>query len=557
MGAFKKNLLLFLTIGAVFVGVFIGFAGRPFQPSSETIRMINFPGEIFMQFLKMMLLPLIIASLISALAQLDAKESSKMGLLTLAYYLTTTMLATFTGIVLVLSIHPGDPQLKDDWAEGTIDTNISTMDTFMDLVRNMFPENIVQATFQQVRTSYHLQKPNLLKRNGTSIGEQMDKMKPVVEYHDGINILGIIVCCTGFGIIISQLGEQGRLMVDFFIILDAIIMRGVAVVMWCAPVGILCLICANILEIDDLSDTAEMLAMYVVTVLCGLFIHSVVTLPILFFLVTRRSPIKFVKGMMQALVTSFGTASSGAALPTSFRCLEENNKVDRRISRFVLPLGATINMDGTALYEAVAVIFIAQLNGVTLSLAEVITVSLTATLASIGSGSMPAGLVTIMVVLTTVGLPVKDVSLIITVDWLLDRIRTVVNVLGDAFAAGIIHDLTQSQLVRVNTANRALTKAIQREIELLNGPLENFPVGPAGDTDELLNGSDEKRQKAFNSRSNVTRIEVGNQSGRNSFSNWTTAPLLSALRPIGNGADKPRRNSKKDTVVFFGEAEDE
>ncbi|VDK86717.1 unnamed protein product [Onchocerca ochengi] len=217
----------------------------------------------------------------------------------------------------------------------------------------------------------------------------------------------------------------------------------------------MCLITGKILEIDDLANMARMLAMYVVTVLLGLVIHALFSLPLLFFICTKKNPFTFMRGLLQAWVTALGTASSSATLPITFKCLEENLGIDRRVTRFVLPVGATINMDGTALYEAVAAIFIAQTNGVDLSFGQVITISLTATLASIGAASVPsAGLVTMLIVLTAVGLPVKDVSLIVAVDWLLDRIRTSINVLGDAFGAGIVHHFSRKQLAIIDAERR-------------------------------------------------------------------------------------------------------
>jgi len=257
--------------------------------------------------------------------------------------------------------------------------------------------------------------------------------------------------------VVSQLGEQGRLMVEFFAIMDAVIMKLVMYVMWYSPIGIMCLIMGRILEIRDLGDTARMLAMYMVTVLTGLAIHALITLPGLFFLLTKKNPFVFMRGLLQAWVTALGTASSSATLPMTFRCLEETLGIDRRVTRYVLPVGATINMDGTALYEAVAAIFIAQMNGVELTMVQVITVSLTATLASIGAASVPsAGLVTMLLVLTAVGLPVKDVSLIVAVDWLLDRIRTSINVLGDAFGAGIVHHFCKDELAIADAEHRLL-----------------------------------------------------------------------------------------------------
>nr|CAD2206794.1 unnamed protein product [Meloidogyne enterolobii] len=261
-----------------------------------------------------------------------------------------------------------------------------------------------------------------------------------------MNILGIIVFCTGFGIVISQLGERAKIIVEFFIILEAVIMQLVGIFMWLTPLGIVSLIAGNLLELTNLSDTAAILLLYVFTVLSSLFIHTFLTMPLIYFLFTRKNPLKVAKGMLQALVTAFGTASGGAALPVSMRCMEENLNIDSRITRFVLPLGSTINMDGNALYEAVAVIFIAQLNNVTLTLTEVITVSFIATIASLGLNSVPAGLVSIFVILSTVGLPVKDIPLVITADWLLDRIRTSINVLGDAFVASTVSHYLELKL---------------------------------------------------------------------------------------------------------------
>lgn len=224
-------------------------------------------------------------------------------------------------------------------------------------------------------------------------------------------------------------------------------MQLVQMIMWYSPFGIMMLIIGKILEIADLAEVARQLGLYMVVVILGLTIHALFVLPGLYFAITRKNPFRFMQGMLQAWITALGTASSAATLPVTFRCLEEKLKVDKRVTRFVLPVGATINMDGTALYEAVAAIFIAQMNGIELDFGKIITVSLTATLASIGAASVPsAGLVRMLLVLTAVNLPTSDISLIVAVDWLLDRIRTSINVMGDAFGAGIVHHLSKAQL---------------------------------------------------------------------------------------------------------------
>merc|ERR1719445_2043244 len=194
------------------------------------------------------------------------------------------------------------------------------------------------------------------------------------------------------------------------------------------------------------------LGWYFTTVILGLFIHGFIVLPTLYMICTRNLPFKFIANMTNAFTTAFGTGSSSATLPVTINLLETKNDIDPRVCRFVLPIGATINMDGTALYEAVAAIFISQVNGMELGLGQILAVSITATAASIGAAGIPqAGLVTMVMVLETVGLPAEDVTIILAVDWLLDRFRTAINVLGDSIGAGIVYHLSKNELESMDT----------------------------------------------------------------------------------------------------------
>uniref|UniRef100_A0A3Q4BX59 Amino acid transporter n=1 Tax=Mola mola TaxID=94237 RepID=A0A3Q4BX59_MOLML len=349
-GFLKRNLFVLFTVAAVVLGVILGYTLRPHKLSQREIKYFAFPGELLMRMLKMLVLPLIVSSLVTGISSLDSKASGKMGMRAVVYYMVTTLIAVFIGIVVVTIIQPGKGSWHSPVAKGRNIEPVQAVDAFLDLIRY-------------------------------------------------------------------------------------------------APVGIMFLIAAKIVEMQNLADVWSQLGMYTMSVIVGLLIHGLFVLPLLYFVVTKKNPYSFIGGLLQALITALGTSSSSATLPITFRCLEENNHVDKRVTRFVLPVGATINMDGTALYEAVAAIFIAQVNDMDLNFGQILTISITATAASIGAAGIPqAGLVTMVIVLTSVGLPTEDITLIIAVDWFLDRLRTTTNVLGDSLGAGILEHLSRKEL---------------------------------------------------------------------------------------------------------------
>lgn len=456
-----RNAFVLLTVTAVIVGTILGFALRPYKMSYREVKYFSFPGELLMRMLQMLVLPLIISSLVTGMAALDSKASGKMGVRAVVYYMTTTIIAVVIGIIIVMIIHPGKGTKENMHREGKI-VQVTAADAFLDLIRNMFPPNLVEACFKQFKTNYEKRSIKVpIQSNETLVGavvnnvsEAMETLSKITEELvpvpgsvNGINALGLVVFSMCFGFVIGNMKEQGQALKEFFDSLNEAIMRLVAVIMWYAPLGILFLIAGKIVEMEDMGVIGGQLAMYTVTVIVGLLIHAVIVLPLLYFLVTRKNPWVFIGGLLQALITALGTSSSSATLPITFKCLEENNGVDKRVTRFVLPVGATINMDGTALYEALAAIFIAQVNNFELNFGQIITISITATAASIGAAGIPqAGLVTMVIVLTSVGLPTDDITLIIAVDWFLDRLRTTTNVLGDSLGAGIVEHLSRHEL---------------------------------------------------------------------------------------------------------------
>ncbi|XP_051579744.1 excitatory amino acid transporter 3-like [Myxocyprinus asiaticus] len=464
-GLLKRNWVLIATIASVILGIGLGVVVRDYASLSQLEKQyFGFPGEILMRMLKLVILPLIVSSMITGVAALDSEVSGRIGLRAVIYYLSTTVIAVILGIVLVMTIKPGVSQNVENIERAGNSPNVTTVDTLLDLVRNMFPENLVQACFQQYKTQRKEIEPLKTNKNTTvtatfpplttiitTVAQNLTKdYKIVGMYSDGINVLGLIVFCVTFGLVIGKMGERGCILLEFFDALNEATMRLVQIIMCYMPIGILFLIAAKIIEVEDWEIFKKM-GLYMVTVLSGLAIHSIIFLPLIYFVFVRKNPYTFTLGMAQALVTALMISSSSATLPVTFRCAEENNRIDKRITRFVLPVGATINMDGTALYEAVAAIFIAQLNNYDLDAGQIVTISITATVASIGAAGVPnAGLVTMVIVLTAVGLPASDVTLIVAVDWLLDRFRTMINVLGDAYGAGIVQKLSKRELERMD-----------------------------------------------------------------------------------------------------------
>lgn len=369
---------------------------------------IRFIGSLFLNALKMVVVPLIVASMIVGVTSLgDIRRLGKTAGKTILYYFVTTSVSVIIGIVLVNLIRPGTgverfgayvPDLVEE----------SRGKTLIDVIVSLVPDNIFEAAAET-------------------------------------RVLPLIVFSLVFGGVLTAIGEKGKPVIALFEGINAAIMKLVHIIIYFAPVGVMALIGAIVAENrGSVESLVSSLGMYAVTVMLGLLVHAVVVLPMLLRLFGHKRPVTYFVNMGQALATAFTTASSSATLPITMESVEEKNKVDRRAASFVLPLGATINMDGTALYEAVAALFIAQIFGIDLSVGQQVIIFLTATLASIGAAGIPhAGTVTMVFVLTAVGLPLEGIGLIWAIDWFLDRCRTTVNVWGDSVGAAVIGETAE------------------------------------------------------------------------------------------------------------------
>ncbi|XP_007168244.2 LOW QUALITY PROTEIN: neutral amino acid transporter B(0) [Balaenoptera acutorostrata] len=443
----RANLLVLLTVVAVVAGVALGLgvsgAGGALALGPARLEAFAFPGELLLRLLKMIILPLVVCSLIGGAASLDPSALGRLGAWALLFFLVTTLLASALGVGLALALQPGAAFAAINASVGAMGSveeapSKEVLDSFLDLVRNIFPSNLVSAAFRSYATSY---KERLF--NGTQV------KVPVGGEVEGMNILGLVVFAIVFGVALRKLGPEGELLIRFFNSFNDATMVLVSWIMWYAPVGILFLVAGKIVEMEDVGMLFASLGKYILCCLLGHAIHGLLVLPLIYFFFTRKNPYRFLWGIMTPLATAFGTSSSSATLPLMMKCVEEKNGVAKHISRFILPIGATVNMDGAALFQCVAAVFIAQLNQRSLDFVKIITILVTATASSVGAAGIPAGgVLTLAIILEAVSLPVHDISLILAVDWLVDRSCTVLNVEGDAFGAGLLQsyvDRTESR----------------------------------------------------------------------------------------------------------------
>ena len=366
---------------------------------NKPIDWISWIGILFMRALKMLIIPLILSSIISGVTNIGNGDNlGRIGLKTITYYIFTSTFAIITGLILVNLFKPGigvDTNFVES-AEGFIKTQSNIGETLLHII----PVNIVSAMANS-------------------------------------EMLSIIFFAIVFGFFITRVGNKpSMLLKDFFNAIFDVMMKITLWVIRFTPLGVFGIVAKTVADVDDLAALASSMGVYMITVLAALSFHAFITLPFIVKFIGKSNPVKHFKAVSTPLLTAFSTSSSGATLPLTMSAVEKNDGVSNKISSFTLPLGATINMDGTALYECVASIFIAQAYGVDLSITQQVMVVVVALLTSIGAAAIPmAGFVMITVILTAVGLPLEGVGLILAVDRILDMFRTSVNVWSDTCGA--------------------------------------------------------------------------------------------------------------------------
>ncbi|XP_029174017.1 excitatory amino acid transporter 3-like isoform X1 [Nylanderia fulva] len=364
----SKHKLIISTIVGVTAGIICGMSLKHYTRKSwsdRDIMYIKFPGEIFLRMVNFLILPLITSSIISATCNLS--KSGPIRLMALYYYLTTTTIGIILCVILVETIRPGELMRSENITVSTSTKTFMAVDTILDLFRNLFPENLILACMYQHQTV--LEKP----ANANTV--PIEEWSITSENAAGTNVLGLVFHSLLLGLAIGNIGTKGKPLSDFFNCLADVMMNIIKWITLIAPIGASFLIAGRILEIDDFGNVISHLGFYILTVFIGLILQGFVILPFLHYIITGKSPYKIIFKLGPSFATAFGTSSSTATVPYTIQCLEDLG-INSKITKFLVPIGAAINMDGIALYETIGAIFIIQLRGLQFSLFKIIIIRL-------------------------------------------------------------------------------------------------------------------------------------------------------------------------------------
>ncbi|XP_006822707.1 excitatory amino acid transporter 3-like [Saccoglossus kowalevskii] len=438
---FKKwildNLLLILTLIGVVVGFILVPILQPLDLSDNAIMWIALPGELFMRGLKCMVIPVLSTSVITATASLEPKSNGKMSGVSCAYMGSMVFFGVVVGIILSVTIQPGNVD-SDITSFDYKPAYYETQDVIADLFRNMIPDNIIKACVQSIRTTYEFQTTD---NNGTNTTEQVLLSKST-DYGFRSNLLGVLIFSAVFGAAMCFRKEETRTMFQFMWELRTISMDILTVFLWALPVATASLICNSMIRVDDMAVVWEALGKFAGTVIAGLAIHIFITVSLTFFILTRKNPFRFQFRCLKATITAMITKTNAAILPLIFRVCEVNNRINKTVSNYVVPLNVAFKTDGSALFIVSAAMWLAQSEGMSLNAGQVVTMGIVSWIMGLSLPAVPsASLVAVVTVCSSVGIPSYNIGLLISMEWLLDTLRTGVNCSSHCCCAGIVDSI--------------------------------------------------------------------------------------------------------------------
>ncbi|CAL1527171.1 unnamed protein product [Lymnaea stagnalis] len=462
----KNNGFLLLNCVGIFLGFLIGLTVKSTNPSADTLMWIGLPGELYMRVLKVVILPLIVCTVISGTASTDATSSGRIGVVAISYIILTNAVCGVFGLVLCLLVKPGSVAGQTDQVAVLDTKNLQTVDILTDFIRNIFPDNIVGAALQLTQTKYTEQlSTELYNVSGTPVnitGKSLSKSLGTVP---GTNILGLIVVSAAIGIAASKAGDKVRRFTEFFQAGAVIIFNLFNWLKWSTPVGVVSLIARAVSGMDDVSTAFTSMAMFVLVaaggnLMCQLLVHGP-----LYFIFTRKSPIRFLMIVAKPWMMAFGAASSAIPLPELMTISAEEYQIDPRVSGFVLPFSITLNRDGSCLFVSATCLFLAQYSGIPLSTGIVLTIGLLSILSSLAIPNVPSSsVVSVLIILGSVGIPATSIGLVMAVEWINDRMRTTTNLVSHLLAVIVTWRLCRNSFKSTNEKSLHLNDVAEMEI---------------------------------------------------------------------------------------------
>ncbi|XP_064635486.1 excitatory amino acid transporter-like [Lineus longissimus] len=442
----KKELLLILTAVGIVLGFTIGFVVREFKPSTDTLGWLGLPGDMFLRLLKMMILPLIVSCVIAGTASMDPKSNGKISLLSFLYIVMTNIISCALGVTLCLLIKPGSGVVTNELLDKMTEI-LQTQDIFADLIRNIVPDNVFGACIEKTMTKYGTEEKTLVFNTSDGIvNKTVQVVTKAVGHARGTNLIGIIFACLVFGMATRAAGEKGKPFLHFFQSCSDIVIKIMRWFLWYTPIGVCSLIASSIAGVSDIESTFAQLGFFILVVVAGIVIHQLIIVQVIYIIVVRENPFPYYISLFRPWLTGFATTSTAVAIPEMYKCCDRK-KIDSRVSRFVIPFSVTLNADGSAIFIASAAIFIAQLNSIALDPGQVVVIGALTSVAVMALPSVPSSsIVTLVIILSSIGLPTRDIALLFTVEWFLDRIRTTGNVVSHCYCAAFTNKLCSSGL---------------------------------------------------------------------------------------------------------------
>ncbi|XP_077993430.1 excitatory amino acid transporter-like [Glandiceps talaboti] len=441
----RANILLLLTLAGVVVGFILAILLKNVDPSDDAIMWINLPGELFMRALKCAILPIIVSSVITAVASLDIKTNSKLGAIAFAFMVIAIVTAVLLGVVLTLAIKPGKA-----FNQEVVERELSyyeTQDVFIDLFRNLITDNIVKACLQTAFTTYELNTTSLFDNTTNKTTEDVEVLSKELAYGGGTNYLGVLLFSMVFGMAMSVEREHTGVMLDFFMAMRVIVFKIITVLLWVLPVASISLIAGSILSVDSIIDVFISLGLFAAVVIVGLGIHTFLTVPVIYLAFTRKNPYKPV--MLGALRPGLFVTIVRSSIASTVEVLNACERIgmNPKVYDFVVPLSINFKKDGSAVFITCSCLWLAQTDGVALTAGNVVSISiLAAALAMCLPGIPSSSLVAIATIASSVGIPLNNIGILFAMEWLLDALRGGTNGVSYVVNTGVVDTLMGDKL---------------------------------------------------------------------------------------------------------------